>query len=431
MSEQQIFSKCAWRLIPFMVLLYVVSFIDRTNAGFAALTMNKDLDFSPAVFGFGAGIFFIGYALFQVPANVILERVGARRWVFCILAVWGLLSASNALVRNPMDFYAVRFFLGVAEAGFVPGMWLYLTYWFPRAYLARYTANFMIAVPLSFVIGGPLASLILGMDGVAGLRGWQWLFLMEGLPAFLLSFAVLKVLPDRPPRASWLTDEEKRTVAARLTTEDLPGRRDLWAGLRDPRVLALGFASFCFQASGYGLALWLPQIVQGMGFSNFANGFIVASSFALGIPAIILGGRSSSMRDERIWHVVLPLLLAAFAFALAGVMQSNVAVLAMFTFGWLGFYFAFGPFYSLPSTFLRGTAAAGGIGLFNTLGSLGGFFGPSLFGVLKQGSGDYATGLAAAAFGLVLAALIVFSVGRAIVPRKVPEHGEGLGVGSA
>jgi ACS family tartrate transporter-like MFS transporter len=417
MNDDRVFAKCAWRLIPFMVLLYVVSFIDRTNAGFAALTMNKDLGFSPTVFGFGAGIFFIGYALFQVPANLILERMGARRWVFCILAMWGLLSASNALVRSPADFYAVRFFLGLAEAGLFPGMLLYLTYWFPRGYLASFSANFMVAVPLSFAIGGPLASLILGMDGLAGLHGWQWLFLMEGLPAFLLSFVVLKVLPDRPSRASWLTGEEKNTVAARLAAEDVPGRRDLWAGLRDPRVLALGLASFCYQASGYGLGLWFPQIVQAMGFSNFATGFVMVLPFAVGACAMILGGRSSSMRGERTWHVALPLLLAAPAFAIAGVMQSSTIVLATLTFGWLFFYSAYGPFFSLPATFLRGAAAAGGIGLFNTFGSLGGFFGPSLFGVLKERSGDYATGLAAAAFGLVLTALIVLAVGRAMAPR--------------
>jgi MFS transporter, ACS family, tartrate transporter len=418
MSESQIFAKCAWRLIPFMSLLYLVSFIDRTNAGFAALTMNKDLGFSPTVFGLGAGIFFVGYALCQVPANLILERIGARRWVFCILAVWGVLSASNALVRSPAEFYAVRFFLGVAEAGFYPGMLLYLTYWFPRQYLARFSANFMIAVPLSVVIGGPLASVILGMNGVFGVSGWQWLFLMEGLPAFLLSFAVLKLLPDGPSRAAWLSDEEKKTVASRLATEELRDRCDVWAGLRDARVLALGVASFCYQASGYGLYLWFPQIVQAMGFSSFANGFIVASCFVAGIPAMILGGRSSSMRDERIWHVALPLLLAAFAFAAAGVMHSIPVVLATLAFAWLVFYSAYGPFFSLPSTFLRGTAAAGGIGLFNTFGSLGGFFGPSLFGVLKERSGDYATALAASAVLLVLTALIVLAVGRALVPHK-------------
>src|SRR6185436_19301679 len=188
---EHVFTKCAWRLIPFMGLLYLINFIDRTNAGFAALTMNADLDFSPAVFGFGAGIFFVGYALFQIPANLILERIGARRWVFCILLIWGLLSASNALVQNAASFYAVRFFLGVAEAGFFPGMLLYLTYWFPRTYLPRFTAAFMAAIPLSYVIGGPLASLILELDGFAGLHGWQWLFLIEGVPASLLAFAAL------------------------------------------------------------------------------------------------------------------------------------------------------------------------------------------------------------------------------------------------
>jgi len=198
--------------IPFMGLLFVVSFIDRTNAGFAALTMNKDLGFSPTVFGFGAGAFFVGYALFMVPANVILERIGARRWVFCILALWGLLSASNALVQSPTSFYALRFLLGVAEAGFAPGMFLYLTYWFPRVHLARVTANFMVAMPLSFVVGGPLSGLILGMDGVAGLRGWQWLFLIKGVPAFLLSFAVLKLLPDGPNDAPWLTAGRRRRL---------------------------------------------------------------------------------------------------------------------------------------------------------------------------------------------------------------------------
>src|ERR1700722_1687227 len=212
MAEQdQVFTKCAWRLIPFIGLLYLVRFIDRTNAGFAAHTMNVDLGFSPTVFGFGASIFFMGYALFQVPANVLLEKIGARRWVFCIMAVWGLLAASNALVQTPVSYYVVRFLLGVAEAGFIPGMFLYLTYWFPRGHLARYTAYFMIANPLSFVIGGPLSSLILRMDGLDGLHGWQWLFLLEGLPAFLLSFAVLKFLPDRPANAEWLTSREQET----------------------------------------------------------------------------------------------------------------------------------------------------------------------------------------------------------------------------
>ena len=416
-GQDRIFAKCAWRLIPFMGLLYLVSFIDRTNAGFAALTMNKDFGFSPAVFGFGAGVFFVGYALFQVPANVILERVGAKRWVFCILAIWGLLSASNAMVQSPLSFYAVRFLLGVAEAGFFPGMLLYLTYWFPRRYLARFTANFMVAIPLSYAVGGPLSSLILGMDGLAGFHGWQWLFLLEGVPAVLLSFAALKLLPDGPKDASWLTIDEKKAIAARLGAEDPPGRPELWRALCDLRVLALGVANFAFQASSYGIGLWLPQIVQAMGFSNRATGFVVALPFVAGAAAMILGGRSSSLRGERIWHVALPWLLAASSFALASVLHSNLLVLVALTVGLIGLFAAQGTFFSVPSSFLRGTAQAGGIGLFNTLGSLGGFLGPSLIGMLKEGAGDYGTGLAAVAVGFVLSALIVLAVGRAMAPR--------------
>jgi MFS transporter, ACS family, tartrate transporter len=416
-EQDQAFTRCAWRLIPFMTLLYLLSFVDRTNAGFAALTMNKDLGFSPTVFGFGAGIFFIGYALFQVPANVILERIGARRWVFCIMAVWGLLAASNALVQTPISFYVVRFLLGVAEAGFFPGMLLYLNYWFPRGYLARYIAYFMIALPLSFVIGGPLSSLIFRMDGMAGLHGWQWLFLMEGLPAFLLSFAVLRFLPDGPAHASWLTCEEKNAIAARLAAEEPAGRPDLWHALRDLRLLALGIGAACYYAAAFSIYLWLPQIVQAMGFSNTAAGFVVALCYVAGIPAIILVGHSSSRRGERIWHVALPFLLSATSLAVASLAQSIALVLAALTLALIGNYAAFGPYFSLPSSFLRGTAAAGGIGLIGTFANFGAFFGPILTGMLLQASGNYRSGFAADAIGYTLAALIVLTVGRALAPR--------------
>jgi ACS family tartrate transporter-like MFS transporter len=422
-QQDQVFTKCAWRLIPSMGLLYLISFIDRTNAGFAAHTMNKDLGFSPTVFGFGAGIFFIGYSLFQVPANVILERIGARRWVFCIMAAWGLLSAANALVQTATGFYVVRFFLGVAEAGLFPGMLLYLTYWFPRGYLSRFTAYFMIALPLSFVVGGPLSSFILGMDGMAGLHGWQWLFLMEGLPAFLLSFAVLKYLPDGPARASWLTCEEKNRVAARLATEEPAGRPDLWHALFDLRLLALGIGAVASYAGAYGIYLWLPQIVQAMGFSNAATGFVVALCYVAGIPAMILVGRSSSRRGERIWHVALPCLLAAASLTFAGLAKSNALVLAALTLALIGNFAAFGPYFSLPSSFLRGTAVAGGIGLIGTFGNVGAFFGPVLTGILLQGSGDYRIGFAADAIEYAMAALIVIAVGRALAPRlATPER---------
>ncbi len=416
-EHDQVFTKCAWRLIPFMGLLYLVNYIDRTNAGFAALTMNKDLGFSSMVFGFGAGIFFIGYSLFQVPANLILEWIGARRWVFCIMAAWGFLAAANALVQTPLGFYVVRFFLGVAEAGFTPGMFLYLTYWFPRGYLARVTALFLIALPLSFVIGGPLSSFILGMGGVTGLRGWQWLFLMEGMPAFLLAFAVLKLLPDGPPNASWLTCAEKRTIAARLAADKPAGRPDCWSALHDPRIIILGIANFTFSVAAYGIYLWLPQIVRAMGFSNAATGLVVSICFVAAIPALIVVGRSSSKNGERIWHVALPWLLTASCLAIASLTQSDAIVLAALVIGLAANFAAFGAFFSLPSTFLRGSAAAGGLGLFCTFGNFGGFFGPVITGALVQGSGNYRSGFAADAIGFALAALIVIAVGRALTPR--------------
>ena len=218
-ADDQVFVRCAWRLIPFLMLLYLLNFLDRVNVGFAALTMNRDLNFTPEIYGFGAGVLFFSYAFLQLPANFIFERLGARRWVFIMLVAWGTISASFALVQSPTGFYVLRFLLGVAEAGFFPGMIYYLTLWFPQAYRARFTAMFITAQPFAFIIGGPLSTLILGMDGVAGLRGWQWLFLIEGLPAALLAFVVLRWLPDRPAAATWLTADEKATIATRLAAE--------------------------------------------------------------------------------------------------------------------------------------------------------------------------------------------------------------------
>ncbi len=418
MSEQdQVFAKCARRLIPFMMLLYLVAYVDRTNVGFAALTMNKDLGFSPTVFGFGTGVFFVGYALSMVPANVILERMGARRWIFLILATWGLLSASTALIHTPAGFDAMRFCLGVAEAGFFPGMLLYLSFWFPRAYRAQMTANFMVAIPISTVVGGPLSSLVLGMGGIASLHAWQWMFLLEGLPAFFLSFIALKFLPDGPKDASWLTSDEKMFIATRLAAEDKPGRSNLWQGLRDPRLLALSVANFLGQSCYYGVGLWLPQIIHEAGFSNFVTGLVIVLPFMAGACAMMLCGRSSFIRGEQIWHAVLPLLLAALCLAGASIVQSKLIALIAVAFGMIIDFACFGPFFSLPSSFLRGTAAASGIALYSAIGSLGGFFGPSLIGILKQGSGNYSTGMAAVALGFGLDALIVLAVGRALATR--------------
>jgi ACS family tartrate transporter-like MFS transporter len=417
MSEQQIFAKCAWRLIPFMMLLYLVNYIDRVNVGFAALTMNRDLGFSPAVYGFGAGVFFFGYCIFHVPANVILHRVGARRTVFCILAAWGAFSAGCALVQGPLTFYILRFFLGIAEAGLVPGMLLYLTYWFPKNYRARYTAAFQSAIPFAFVIGGPISGLILDMDGIGGILGWQWLFLLEGLPAVLLAFVALKLLPDGPAHASWLSSDEKALISTRLAAEVDTKDPGLLPALLDPRIFALGLVLFGLVCTIFGIQLWLPQIVQAMGFSNRATGFLMALPGAMAIGAMMLWGRSSDKSGDRVWHIALAMVFTAVSLIVAGFAQADVVVLVALGFAFVGPLAALPILNSLPGLFLGGRAAAGGIALYLSIGNLGGFAGPYIVGALKGESGNYRSGMAALAFGLLLSALLVVTLRRALAPR--------------
>jgi ACS family tartrate transporter-like MFS transporter len=416
-SAERVFAKCAWRLLPLMMILYFFNFLDRVNVGFAALTMNRDLGFTPIVFGFGGGVLNVGYSLFQVPATLVLDRVGARRTVFFILVAWGLISAANAFVRTPSEFYAVRFLLGAAEAGFFPGMIFYLTLWFPQSYRARLIAVFYSAIPLSFIIGGPLSSTILRLDGLAGLHGWQWLFLLEALPVLLLGFVVLRFLPDGPHSASWLSQEEKQAIVLRLASEETAEQPRVWEALSDPRVLLLGLAYFGWELGFYGLLLWLPQIVQAMGFSTFTTGFIVALPFLASAVVMLLWGRSSDRRGERIWHVVLASLAAAAGFAIASFSASILVVLLSLSFAAIGMVSFMPPFYSLPSSFLSGTAAAGGIALVSAIGRIGAFLGPFMIGALKERSGDYSSGMALLAAGQLVAALIVISLGRALALR--------------
>jgi len=414
MSEQQIFAKCAWRLVPFTALLYVVSYIDRVNVGFAALTMNKDLAFSPGTYGFGAGILFVSFALGQVPANMILMRMGARRWLFCIMAAWGALSAATAFVQTPLSFYVLRFILGIAESGFFVGVIFYLSLWFPEHRRARCIAGFQTAIPLAFVLGGPVSGLLLGMEGVLGLHGWQWLFLIEGLPALLLAFAVLKLLPDSPAHASWLSAEEKGMIAFRLAADDAAKECALWPALRDPRVFALGLACFGAICALIGIQLWLPLIAQGMGYSNTAVGFVVALPALLAIGALMVLGRSSDRRRERVWHAVTALLVTAAGFAVASVATNDLVELAALMVAFV-FSIAVLPILnSLPLSFLRGPAAAAGFALYNTVGLLGGFAGPYILGALKESTGTYAAGMLALALGLTVSATIVLAFGRAM-----------------
>lgn len=419
MHDDHVFARCARRLIPFMVVLYTFAWLDRVNVGFAALTMNRDLGFSPTVFGLGAGIFFLGYFLFQVPANLLLARIGARRWITYIVMAWGAISAANAFVQGPTTFYVLRFLLGVAEAGFLPGMIFYLTLWFPQAYRARFTAGFMAAIPLSYIVGGPVSSLILELDGVAGVHGWQWLFLIEGLPACLLALAVPKLMPDGPAQARWLDESEKAMIAARLARENAAKRSDLWPALHDPRVLVLCLVSFGIGFGSTGVTLWLPQILQSMGYSNLSIGFIVALLALIGMGAMVVWGRSSDRHNERIWHVSLPLLLAAAGLVVASLPLAAAVSLIALSCIVLGLFAIDGPFFSLPSSFLGGAAVAAGIALINSVGSLGAFLGPLLIGVLREQTGGYEAGMLALAIGLIVAATAVLALGRAMTAPSV------------
>src|SRR5262245_17400186 len=367
-----------------MLALYFVNYLDRVNVAFASLTMVRDLNFSPSQYGWGAGILFVGYFAFHIPANLILKWMGARRWLFLILLVWGALSAATALVQGPLSFYILRFVLGAAEAGLYPGLIFYLTLWFPPAYRARYAANFLIGLPLAFVIGSPLSGALLEMDGLGGLHGWQWMFILEGLPACALAFVVLKILPDGPAQATWLSQDEKQFIATRLAAQDPTEHPKLWQALTDKRVIALGLIYLADQSAASGSRFWMPQIVQSMGFSNLVTSVIVAMPFLLATGVMFAWGKSSDLKGERIWHVSIPLLLTGAGFVIASATSSNAVALFALSVSMIAPLMFLGPFWGLNSSFLGGRAAAGAIALVSAVGSLGGFVGPYIVGALFE-----------------------------------------------
>jgi ACS family tartrate transporter-like MFS transporter len=408
--------KAAWRLIPVMCLMYVASFLDRVNVGFAALTMNRDLGFSPEVFGLGSGIFFWGYFLFEVPSNLMLEKVGARAWMCRIMLTWGLLSMACAFISGPVSFVVLRFLLGAAEAGLYPGMILYMTYWFPQATRARFIALFLAAVPAASVVGAPVSGWLLGLNGA--LHGWQWLLLLEGVPSVLLGLAVLWLLPDRPEKAKWLSEEEKRVLTARLAddrSEDAKtgALHGFWQMLADKRIWIFIIPDFSIVIGLYGLNLWMPQMIKGLGFSNQETGFLVALPYIVAMIAMVVVGLSSDRRGERVFHVAGSALLAALGLLGAALLHGPVAILLTFCLASAGIYAALAVFWTLPTAILRGMAAAGGLALLNSFANLGGFFGPGLMGWAKQQTGTYSFGLELLAGFEVLAAVSVVLVGRA------------------
>ncbi|MEI9997147.1 MAG: MFS transporter [Rhizomicrobium sp.] len=410
----RVFAKATWRLIPVMVLLYLVAFLDRVNVSSAALTMNKDLGMGEAAYGWGAGVFFLGYFLFEVPSNVILEKVGARLWIGRIMLTWGAVSMATAFVTGPLSFCAARFMLGLAEAGFFPGMVLYLTYWFPGPMRARLLALFMVALPLTNVIGQPISGFILQMELVHRLHGWQWLFLLEGAPSVLLGLAVLWWLPSTPADAKWLSEDERATIAAALAEDPPHVHTGLWPMFRDPRVWLLTLPDFCIVLSLYGINLWLPQIVRGMGFSVLDSSLISALPYFVSVFAMVLWGLSSDARRERIWHIAAAALFGAAGLVGAALLHDRIAVLVSLTVCVCGVYAALSVFWTLPPSFLGGTAAAGGIALINSISNLGGLVGPGMMGWLKAQTGNFSAGLGVLALGLIAAAVLVVMIGRTI-----------------
>ena len=416
-AAQSAIRKAAFRLLPFLCLCYTVNFLDRVNVGFAALAMNQDLGFSPSVFGAGAGIFFIGYLLFEIPSNLALQHFGARIWIARIMVSWGLVAMAMALVSGTASFYAMRFLLGVAEAGFFPGIILYLTYWFPAQERARIVSLFMAAVPFATLVGGPVSGALLELHGLGGLKGWHWLFIVEGLPAVLLGLAALAFLTDRPAEADWLTKDERDALESVLAAEAKATRKIGYHALGDaltrPRVLALALLYFCIVVGLYGIGFWMPQVIQTFGLTPLRIGFLTAVPYLFASIAMVVWGWHSDRTGERIWHVALPLFLAGGAFAWSA--QSGPLGLTMvaLTLAAVGIYAAIGTFWSLPTAILTGTGAAAGLAFINSVGNLGGLAGPSMVGVMKQATGSFASALLFLAAALVLGGAIALLFGLA------------------
>jgi ACS family tartrate transporter-like MFS transporter len=423
--QARVLRKISLRIVPFIMLLYFVAFIDRVNIGFASLTMNRDLGLSPTVYGFGAGIFFWGYFLFEVPSNIILHKVGARIWIARVMITWGLVSAAMVFVQGSTSFYVLRFLLGAAEAGFFPGIILYLSYWFPARQRAGVTALFMAAAPLSIVLGSPVSGALLEMDGLFGVKGWQWLFVLEALPAVLLGFVVLGFLTDRPEQAKWLADDERKWLVDTMNAENAgkaaTASHSIWRGLADPRVLALSLVYFGTSAGLYTLGVWAPQIIKQFGLSSLQVGFLNAVPPTAAVVAMIWWARHSDRTGERTWHVVIACLLAAAGLALAGVSTGVAAVLAALTLVNIGISSSKPPLWSMPTMFLSGSAAAAGIATINSIGNLGGFVGPAMIGWIKDMTGSFVGGLYFVGGLLLLSAVLTFILSRAQTTRAEPE----------
>jgi MFS transporter, ACS family, tartrate transporter len=410
--EQRTIAKVSARLVPFLIVCYFIAYLDRVNVSFAALTMNKDLGLTASAFGFGAGIFFLAYFLFEVPSNLFLERVGARKWIARIMFTWGLLSGGMAFIVGETSFYVVRVGLGIAEAGFFPGIIFYLTLWFPAVYRARIVGYFMAAIPLSTVIGAPVSGLLLALDGFLGLKGWQWLFVLEAAPALILSVVVFFYLTDRPADATWLEPDERAWLVARLEDERLQRetvrRYSVREALLNPKVLALSLVYFGAVATNYGLSFFLPQIVKAFGISNFQAGVVAALPYVVGLVSIVFWGRRSDRKLERRFHLAFPLFVASAGIAISTALDDPTMKMVALSVAGFGIFGCLPVFWTFPAAFLSGAAAAGGIALINSIGNLAGFAGPYAMGSIKDMTGSYTGGLLSlSAVGLIATAIVL------------------------
>jgi MFS family permease len=402
-----VYRRIAWRLMPFIVLCYCCAYLDRVNVGFAKLRMISDLHFNDAIYGLGAGVFFIGYFLLEIPSNLLLQKFGARKWITRIMLSWGVISACTLFVHTPGQFYVARFFLGAAEAGFSPGIMLYLTYWFPAKKRGSALGFYYIAIPLAGIIGGPLSGVILhGFAGSPVMHDWQWLFLFEAIPSLVVGCAVFFFMTDRPEDAKWLSAEEKRQVTTELAMEDR-GRvvhASISQFLGDSAIWKLTGVYFCQIVGLYGLSFWLPSIIKGAGIHNVALlGWVSAIPYTVAIPAIILTGLSADRFRTRRLHFAMALIVGAAGFAASGLFPlSPVLTVVALCFAAAGILSGLSLFWGVPTAFLAGTSAAAGIAFINSIGNLAGFVSPYMVGWLNVHTGDAKSGLfAVAAFMLV------------------------------
>ena len=409
-DEDRIYTRVIWRLVPFLFLFYVVAYLDRVNIGFAKLEMLADLHFSDTIYGIGAGMFFIGYFVFEIPSNLILYRMGPRLWLACMMVIWGLLSAGMMFVKTPEVFYGLRFAIGLAEAGFFPGIIFYLTRWFPRQRRARVTAFFMTAVAISGIVGGPLSGWIIkSCHGWYGLNGWQWLFVLEGLPSVLLGLLLPLVLDDTIHSARWLSDSEKLVLERNLVEETGQGAGiSIWGTIRQPRVWLLSVIYFLFVMGLYGIGFWLPQIIKTTGVTDVLHiGLLSAIPYSVACVAMIKIGKNSDRTGERRWHIALSGIGGCVGLILSGIFGDNTIVaMGALILATVGVLTALPIFWSLPGEFLGGMAAAVAIGLINSIGNLAGFVSPYMVGYIKDHTGSTALGLYIIAASVLLGGLL-------------------------